>query len=160
MFSGLMSNRDIQLMKLTKRRHNHTKLYFLGNFSCVRKWQNSSSGSDKTKIFIYKVSFTLHLLVELIHNSTIAKEQTNRTSQCLQIRVSKLVSSLLEHKKGRGFALITMLILYKKSYEIKFCLIFSVIGITLPNKCGQTVEILMQIINGPGVAGAVTQSSP
>ena len=160
MFSGLLSNRDIQWMKLTKRPHNHSKLYFLEKFSCVQKWQNSSSGSDKIKIFIYKVSFTLHLLVELIHNSTIAKEQTNRTSQCLQNRVSKLVSSLLEHKKGREFALITMLISYKKSYKIKFCLIYSVIGITLHNNCGQTVEILMQIINRPGVAGAVPQSSP
>ena len=38
-------------------------------------WGNSISGSDKTEIFIYKVPFTLHLLVELIHNRTIAKEQ-------------------------------------------------------------------------------------
>ena len=36
---------------------------------------NPISGSDKTEIFIYKVPFTLQLLVELIHNSTNAKEQ-------------------------------------------------------------------------------------
>ena len=99
-FRGLLSNGDIQWIKLTKRPLNHTTIFVLGNFSRFRKWQNSSSGSDETKIFfIYKVPFTLHLLVELIHNSTNAKEQKNRTSQCLQKRASKLVSSLPEHKK-------------------------------------------------------------
>ena len=47
--------------------------------------------------------FTLHSLVELIHNSTNAKEQKNRTSQCLQKRGSKLISSLPEHKKVEDF---------------------------------------------------------
>ena len=40
--------------------------------------------------------FTLHLLVELIHNSTNAKELKNQTSQCLQKRLSKLVLPLPE----------------------------------------------------------------
>ena len=35
---------------------------------------------------------------------TNAKEQNNRKSQCLQKRGSKLVLSLLELIKGRGFA--------------------------------------------------------
>ena len=43
-----------------------------------RKWQNSISGSDKNEIFIYKVPFTLNLLVELIHNCTIALMQKNK----------------------------------------------------------------------------------
>ena len=33
------------------------------------------SGSDKTKIFLYKVASTLHPLVALVHNSTTTKEQ-------------------------------------------------------------------------------------
>ena len=53
----------------------HTKFYVLGTFSGFQKQQSSISGSDKTDIFIYKVPFTLHLLVELTHNSTNAKEQ-------------------------------------------------------------------------------------
>ena len=72
-------------------------------FSGFRKWQNSISGNDKTEILIYKVSFPLHSLVELIQNSTNAKEQQIWSSQCLQKRASKLVS-LLEHKKSRGFS--------------------------------------------------------
>ena len=38
-------------------------------------WQNSTSRSAKTKIFIYKVTFPLQPLVGLMHNSTTAKEQ-------------------------------------------------------------------------------------
>ena len=97
-FRGLLSNRDIQWMKCTERPHNHTKFYVLGNFLGVRKWQNSSSGSDKTKNLIYKVPFTLHTLVELIHNSTNAKEH-KKSDKCLQKTVSKLVLALLEYKK-------------------------------------------------------------
>ena len=89
MFRGLLSSRDIQWMKLTKRPHNNTKFYVFEKFSGVRKWRNSSSGSHKTKIFIYKVPFIHHLLVELFHNSTNAKEQKNWTGQCLQKRASK-----------------------------------------------------------------------
>ena len=72
-FWGLLSNFSIQWIKLTKRPYNHTKFFVLVNFSGFRKWQNSSSGSDETKIFIYKVPFTVHPLVELIHNSTNPK---------------------------------------------------------------------------------------
>ena len=105
MFRGLLSNRDIQWVKLTK---TYSIFFFnvFGNFSGVRKWRNSISGSDETKIFIYKVPFTLHSLVELIHNSTNAKEQKNRTSQFLQKRASKLVLSLPEHKKVEDFFLL------------------------------------------------------
>ena len=74
-FWGLLTNRDIQWIKLTKRPYNHTNFYIFWNFSGVRKWLNSSSGSDETKLLIYKVPFTLHPLVELIHNTTNAKEQ-------------------------------------------------------------------------------------
>ena len=58
------------------------------------------------------------------------------------------------------FALITLFILYKKRYTRKVCLVYSVLSITLHHKCGETVEILMQIINRPCVAGAVLQSPP
>ena len=86
-------------MKLTKRPHNHTKFNALENFQV--------SGSDQTPVMevtnlnnlIYKVVFTLHPLVELIHNSSNAKEPKNLTSQCLQKRASKLVLSLPRHKK-------------------------------------------------------------
>ena len=66
------------------------------------------SGSDKTsftetEIFIYKVPFTLHSLVELVHNSTNAKEQKNWKSQCLQKRALKIVLSLREQKKVEDF---------------------------------------------------------
>ena len=74
---GLLSNRDIQWVKLIKTPHIRTTFYFLGIFSGFRKWQNFISGSDKTEIFIYKVPFTLHSMVEVIHNSTNAKEQKN-----------------------------------------------------------------------------------
>ena len=74
-FRGLLSNRDIQWVKLLKTPHIHTQLFYvLWNLSGVRKWQNSISGSDKIEIFIYKVSFTLHSVVKLIHNSTNEKE--------------------------------------------------------------------------------------
>ena len=85
--------------KKIKTPHIHTKSYILGNFSGFRKWRNSISGRDKTEIFIYKVLFTLYSLVERIHNSTNAKEQKHRTSQCLQKRASTLILSLHEHKK-------------------------------------------------------------
>ena len=68
------------------------KIIRLGKFSGFLKWQNPISGSNKPEIFIYKVPFTFHSLVELIHNSTNAKK--NRTIQCLQKIASKLVSSL------------------------------------------------------------------
>ena len=108
---GLLSKCDIQWVKLTKTPHIHTKFYILGNFSGFRKWQNSISQSDKTEISIYKVPFTLHALVELIHNSTNAKEQKNWTSQCLRKRASKLVSSLLEHKKIEDFLFLPIYII-------------------------------------------------
>ena len=88
-FWGLLSNHDLQWIKLTKRLHIYTKIYVFGNFSGVRKWQNSSSGSDETKIFIYKVPFTLHPLVELIQNSTNAKEQKIRQVNALKKRALK-----------------------------------------------------------------------
>ena len=103
-FRGLLSNHDIQWVKLTKTPHIHTKFYILGNFSGVRKWRNSISKSYKTEIFIYNVPFTLHSLVQLIPNSTNAKEQQNLTSQCLQNRASKLALSLSEHQKSRGLS--------------------------------------------------------
>ena len=62
-------------MNLTNRPGNITQIYILRKILCFRKWQNSSSGSDKTKIFIEKVPFTLHQLVGLMHNRTNAKEQ-------------------------------------------------------------------------------------
>ena len=66
-FRGLLPNHDIQWVKLTEIPHIHTKFYVLGNFWGVRKWQNSIFGSDKTKIFIYKVPFTPQLWQEYIY---------------------------------------------------------------------------------------------
>ena len=74
MFKGLLLNRDIQWVKLIKTPHIHTKFYILEKLSGFRKWQNSISGSDKAEIFIYKVPFTIHLLLELILNITNTKE--------------------------------------------------------------------------------------
>ena len=62
-------------MNLTKKPGNITQIYIFRKKLCFRKGQNSSSGSDKTKIFIDKVPFTLHQLVGLMHNRTNAKEQ-------------------------------------------------------------------------------------
>ena len=118
-YRGLLSNRDIQWVKLIKTIHIHTQFYFLGNFSGVRKWRNSISGSDKIEIFIYKVSFTLLSVVELIHNSTNAKEQKkNWTSQCLQKRASRLVLSLPEQKKIEDFLFLPIYITGLMSYNL------------------------------------------
>ena len=100
-------------------KHINKKFYVFGKFSGVWKWRNYISGSDKTKIFIYKVPFTLHSLGELIHYSTNAKEQKNRTTQCLQKRASKLVSSLPEHKKRRGFSVFAhIFLLYQYFFKL------------------------------------------
>ena len=80
-------------MKLIKTPHIYTKFYVLGNFPSFRKCRNSISGSEETDIFIYKVPFTLHSLIELIHNSKRRKKLD-----------SKLVLSLLENKKNKGFS--------------------------------------------------------
>ena len=90
-FRGLLSNHDIQWVKLTQTPQIHTKFYILGNFSGFQKWQNSISGSDETEIFIYKVPFTLHLLVELIHNSTICK-RTKKLDKSMPSKKSLKVS--------------------------------------------------------------------
>ena len=60
--------------KFTKQPGNHTKFYIFEIISYFPKWQNSDSGSDKTKIFMDKVPITLQPLVALMHNSTTIKE--------------------------------------------------------------------------------------
>ena len=98
-FKGSLSNCYIHWINLSKRPGNHAQFYVFGNFSGLREWRNSNSGSDKTKIFIDKAPFTLHPLVGLMHNSTTAKEQTNWPCWCLQKKASKLILSLPEWNK-------------------------------------------------------------
>ena len=90
-------------MKFTKKPVNHTQFYvkqknrFLGVTKLFFR-------SDKTKMFIYKVFFTLHPSVTLMHNSNTAKEQKNRPSQCLQkksIKVSYIKSGKEKMEKKR-----------------------------------------------------------
>ena len=78
MFRGLLSNRYIQWMSFTNRPPIQPLFYVFWNFLGVQKWQKSISGSDKTKIFIYKVPFTFHPSVGLMHNSTTAKEKQKK----------------------------------------------------------------------------------
>ena len=117
-FRGLLSNRHIQWMKLTKRTHIHTKFNVLENWSGVRKWQNSSSGNDKTKIFIYKVPFTLHPVFELINNITKAKKQKKLDKSMpskKSVKVSFVTSGTQKmRKKGRGISVFAPLQIHSK----------------------------------------------
>ena len=49
------------------------QFYIFWNFADFLIWWNSNLGSDKTKFFFDKVTFTLRPLVVLIHNTTTAK---------------------------------------------------------------------------------------
>ena len=97
-FRGSLSNSYLQWTNLTNRPKNHTQFYIFGNFPAIRKWQNSSSGRDKTKMFIDKVPFTLHPCVGLMHNSITAKEQKKIAQSMPLKKTSKLVLSLPEQK--------------------------------------------------------------
>ena len=72
-------------------------------FSGFREWQNSISGSYKTKTFIDNVPFTIIVYLSHVgwamHNITTAKEQKNPSNAL------KLVLLLSEwKKKGQGFS--------------------------------------------------------
>ena len=57
--------------------HNHKQFYYFEKLSGFWKQQNSNSWIDKTKTIIYKVPFTVHLMVGLMHNSTTPKTHKN-----------------------------------------------------------------------------------
>ena len=70
------------------------------------EWWNFNSGSDKFKIFIAKVPFTLHPLVGILHNSITAKREKILALLKPPKKASKIVLSLPKWnkwEKGRWF---------------------------------------------------------
>ena len=73
-----MPNHYIHWMNfIFKKPLNHTKFYAFWKLLGFREWQNCFPEVKKLTFFIYKVHFTLHPLVALMHNTTTAKEHTN-----------------------------------------------------------------------------------
>ena len=81
-------------MNLTNNPGNYTQFHIFEIFQL--SGSKDSPIPDQTKICIDKLTFTLHLLVGLMHNSTTAKEPKKWPSYCLKKRVPKLVLLLLE----------------------------------------------------------------
>ena len=61
------------------------------------------SESDKAKIYIYKVPFTLHPLVELFHISTNAKEEEKLNQSMPSKKSVKVSFATSGTQKSRGF---------------------------------------------------------
>ena len=82
-------------MNFTNIFGDHTNFYIFGNFSGFQKQRNYNPGSNKTKICIDKLPFTLDLFIVVINNSTATKELKNGPVNAFK-KASKLVFLLQE----------------------------------------------------------------
>ena len=101
-------------MKLTKTSHIHTKFYVLEKISGFQKWRNSIYGSDESEIFIYKV--------ELIHNSTNAKEQKKSDKSMPSKKSLKVSFVTSDTQKRRGFSVFGLRGRSGECYSVEVCL--------------------------------------
>ena len=89
--------------------------------SLLHRIINSNFGSNKTKICIDKLPFTLHLLVGLIHNKNYSKRTKNGPYSAFKksVKVSFVTSGIEKNRKKKGDFLFLLICIFLVKLQYK-----------------------------------------